>query len=160
MYKKKYKGNNCNKEVVNLKKIAKSVFLSVLAVFIAIASAAASYLITLNTLKKSPAYEERIKKELKSGDSETVTVSAQGETTSRAASGENVNGDYKFKFYKVRLEDNMLNVYVNYEKHEELLYGEKINTTDLSADDRKTLEAGKTFDEMGKLTGFMENFTS
>ena len=100
MYKKKYKGNNCNKEVVNLKKIAKSVFLSVLAVFIAIASAAASYLITLNTLKKSPAYEERIKKELKSGDSETVTVSAQGETTSRTASGENVNGDYKFKFYK------------------------------------------------------------
>lgn len=142
-----------------MKKIAKSVFLSVLAVFIAIASAAASYLITLNTLKKSPAYEERIKKELKSGDGETVTVSAQGETTSRTAA-ENKNGDYKFKFYKVRLEDNMLNVYVNYEKHEELLYGEKINATDLSADDRKTLEAGKTFDEMGKLTGFMENFTS
>lgn len=159
MYKKKYKGNNCNKEVINLKKFAKSVFLSVLAVFIAIASAAASYMITLNTLKKSPAYEERIKKELKSGDGEAVTVSAQGETTSRA-SGENANGDYKFKFYKVRLEDNMLNVYVNYEKHEELLYGEKINTADLSADDRKTLEAGKTFDEMGKLTGFMENFTS
>ena len=142
-----------------MKKIAKSVFLSVLAVFIAIASAAASYLITLNTLKKSPAYEERIKKELKGGDGETVTVSAQGETTSRTAA-ENKNGDYKFKFYKVRLEDNMLNVYVNYEKHEELLYGEKINATDLSADDRKTLEAGKTFDEMGKLTGFMENFTS
>lgn len=142
-----------------MKKIAKSVFLSVLAVFIAIASAAASYLITLNTLKKSPAYEERIKKELKCGDGETVTVSAQGETTSRTAA-ENKNGDYKFKFYKVRLEDNMLNVYVNYEKHEELLYGEKINAADLSADDRKTLEAGKTFDEMGKLTGFMENFTS
>lgn len=142
-----------------MKKIAKSVFLSVLAVFIAIASAAASYLITLNTLKKSPAYEERIKKELKGGDGETVTVSAQGETTSRTAA-ENKNGDYKFKFYKVRLEDNMLNVYVNYEKHEELLYGEKINAADLSAEDRKTLEAGKTFDEMGKLTGFMENFTS
>ena len=139
-----------------MKTTVKSLFMCVVSVFVAALAAFMSYVITLNMLKKSPAYEEKLKKE---AEGISRSVSASSDVSPRLI-GEGSEEHDRFKLYKVRLEDDVLNVYVNYEKHEEFLYGEKINVLDLSEEDRKILTEGKTFEEMGKLTEFTENFTS
>lgn len=137
-----------------MKAVIKGVVLSISAIFVAVLAATASYFITVNVLRKSSSYQER----LKSVGSEVTQVSASAAISPRINGGESMDG--RFKLYKVKLEDDMLNVYVNYEKHEELLYGEKVNLADLSEEDKKILTEGKTFEEMSAVTEFTENFTS
>lgn len=135
-------------------KIIKPLLFSIFAVFIAVASSVASYIITASILKKEPAVSIGAGKQI-----EDVPVSALAKTDAydeTADKEENTD----FKHYLVRLEGDKINVYVNYEEHEELLYGEQINLGDLSIEDKKILTEGKKFEKISELTEFTENFTS
>lgn len=135
-------------------KILKPILLSIFAVVIAVLSSIASYIITSNILKREP---------VKNLKSQTVMeevptfVSAQDDAEVEKEEGINFS---EFKHYLVKLEGDKINVYVNYEEHEELLYGEQINISDLSTEDKEILTKGKEFEKMSELTEFTENFTS
>lgn len=128
-------------------KILKPVILSICAVFIAIISAVASYIITGSILNKT---SERVFNEEK----EVRTLSAAEKNVSEA------ENDEELKKYFIKLEGDKINIYVNYESHEELLFGEQINISDLSEEDIKVLTKGIEFDKMSELYAFAENFTS
>lgn len=136
-------------------KILKPVILSIFAVVIAVLSSVASYIITSNILKKEPA---QILKSRTAIEEMPVSVSAKSETEEEENTNEAVSSG--FKHYMVKLEGDKINVYVNYEEHEELLYGEQINLSDLSTEDKEILTEGVQFKKMSELTEFTENFTS
>jgi len=137
-----------------MKNILRTGMLCLVALIIAAASGLASYIITLKILNKEISDNRMTAKELQMPP---VSVSAQAETE-MFSEKKNQNGE--FNFYTVKLEDDMLNVYVNYEKHEELLYGEKINIWDLSEEDKKMLMEGVRLEGMSEVTSLTENFTS
>lgn len=135
-------------------KIIKPILLSIFAVVIAILSSVASFIITSKILKKEPAevfVDQKITKEI------PVSVSAEIDDAEKDIDEKETHG---FKHYLVKLEGDKINVYVNYEEHEELLYGEQINIRDLSEEDKSILTEGKSFETMGELVEFTENFTS
>lgn len=136
-------------------KIIKPIILSICAVLIAVLSSVASYIITANILKKEPAAEVETKQVVSEAP---VSVSAQESSEDEEKTNETDSSG--FKYYLVRLEGDKLNVYVNYEEHEELLYGEQLNLNDLSEEDKNILTEGKQFEKMSELTEFTENFTS
>ena len=65
-----------------------------------------------------------------------------------------------FEYYIVRLEGNLLNVYVCADNSEEFLYSEEIVTSNLTKTDIEFLEQGTVLYTTGQLTQFMENFVS
>ncbi len=134
-----------------MKKFFKVLLFSIFIVTVAIGSGFLSYVITTNVLTKNGEIADNV-----IGDDAVTT------TSSVVASGEEVKAyeDYKFNYYVVKLEDNVLNIYVNYKDHEELLYGEEINPYDLSPDERELLKNGVRLEEMSKVTELTENFTS
>lgn len=139
-----------------MKRIFKTAMFCLTALLIAAASGLASYVITLKILDKEIPDERNAAKEMQMPATE---VSAEAEPTPLSGSGKE-NESSKFNFYTVKLEDDTLNIYVNYEQHEELLYGEKINTGDLSEEDKTLLENGVRLEGMGEVTSLTENFTS
>ena len=136
-------------------KILKPIILSVFAVVIAVMSSIASYVITANILKRESNENFAVKKSVQDVP---VSVSAQSEI--EPVSEPNGSESLGFKYYMVKLEGDKINVYVNYKEHEELLYGEQINVSDLSIEDKELLTEGKEFEKMSELTEFTENFTS
>lgn len=136
-------------------KILKPIILSVFAVVIAVMSSIASYVITANILKRESNENFAVKKSVQDVP---VSVSAQSEI--EPVSEPNGSESLGFKCYMVKLEGDKINVYVNYKEHEELLYGEQINVSDLSIEDKELLTEGKEFEKMSELTEFTENFTS
>lgn len=133
--------------------------LAVFAVVLSLSAATLSYFITLNMIKKNPDYFEKIKNDNKKGEAVAAAATESAVPVSEdVAKAEDLNGD--FRFYEVRLEDEILNVYASYEKHEEYLYGIRLNYSDLSGEDIKLLETGRIFCDMAELTEFTENFTS
>ncbi len=138
-----------------MKKILKGMFFCIAVLAIAGISGVASYVITSNILGRNP-YEE--KTETARMQTPVVTSEAAAETEDKALQA--TDAQNKFNHYTVKLEDDILNVYVNYKEHEELLFGEKINTGDLSTEDREMLINGVKLEEMSKVTELTENFTS
>lgn len=136
-------------------KIIKPIIFSIFAVLIAVFSAVTSYIVTSNILKQEPVRNLSIQKP---ADEVSVSVSAQEET--EIDDDLTQNESLGFKYYLVKLEGDKINVYVNYKEHEELLYGEQINISDLSTEDKEILTEGKEFERMSELTEFTENFTS
>lgn len=134
-----------------MKKFFKLLLFGVFIVTIALGSGFLSYVITTNILTKNGQITDSV-----------VNENAVKTTASVITSGEGVKSydDYKFNYYVVKLEDNVLNIYVNYKDHEELLYGEVINPYDLSAEERELLKNGVRLEEMSKVTELTENFTS
>ena len=131
-------------------KILKPVLLSFFAVFVAVFSAVASYIITGNILNKA---SEKAINEI-SGKENTVVVSNTEADAVKAKNNEDL------KKYFIKLEGDKINIYVSFEEHEELLFGEQINISDLSEADIKILSEGVEFEKMSELYAFAENFTS
>lgn len=131
-------------------KILKPVLLSFFAVFVAVFSAIASYIITGNILNKA---SEKAINEI-SGKENTVVVSNTEANAVKAKNNEDL------KKYFIKLEGDKINIYVSFEEHEELLFGEQINISDLSEADIKILSEGVEFEKMSELYAFAENFTS
>lgn len=141
-----------------MKRFIKTFLFCTLALGLAIASGSLAYIAATDILKKNP-YEKR--KETAVGQAPAQSVSASAEIGDGAFAAESKEeSNVKFNYYTVKLEDGLLNVYVNYDKHEELLYGEKINITDLSENDKELLQNGVRLEEMSKVTELTENFTS
>jgi len=136
-------------------KIIKPIMFSIFAVLIAVLSSLTSYIITSNILKKEPVQNLRSQRAV---DEVAVSVSAKEEVKSEDDLSQSES--MGFKCYLVKLEGDKINVYVNYKEHEELLYGEQINISDLSTEDKEILTEGKEFEKMSELTEFTENFTS
>ena len=136
-------------------KIIKTIIFSIFAVLIAVLSSIASYIITSSILKKEPV-QNLISQ--RPADEVTGSVSAKEEVMSEDDLSQSES--MGFKYYLVKLEGDKINVYVNYKEHEELLYGEQINISDLSTEDKEILTEGKEFKKMSELTEFTENFTS
>ncbi len=134
-----------------MRKFLKLLLFSIFIVMVALGSGFLSYVITTNILTKNGEITDNVMEEdvLKT----TASVIASGED-------EKSYDDYKFSYYVVKLEDNVLNIYVNYKDHEELLYGEEINPYDLNSEERELLKNGVILDEMSKVTELTENFTS
>ena len=134
-----------------MKKFFKLLLFSVFIAMVALGSGFLSYVITTNIITKNGQVTDK-----------TIDEKAVKTTASVISSGEDAESydDYKFNYYVVKLEDNVLNIYVNYKDHEELLYGEKINPYDLSAEERELLRNGVRLEEMSKVTELTENFTS
>lgn len=134
-----------------MKKFFKLLMFGVFIIGIALGSGVLSYVITTNILMKNGQITDGVKNE------NAVKTTASVITNEEDAVSFD---DYEFNYYMVKLEDNVLNIYVNYKDHEELLYGEEINPYDLSAEERELLKNGVKLDEMSKVTELTENFTS
>lgn len=134
-----------------MKKFFKLLLFSIFIMSIAIGSGFLSYVITTNILTKNGEIKENV-----ASDDAVKTTSAVVTSVDSVKPYD----DYKFNYYVVKLEDNVLNIYVNYKDHEELLYGEEINPYDLSPDERELLKNGVKLEEMSKVTELTENFTS
>ncbi len=134
-----------------MKKFFKLLLFSIFIMMVALGSGFLSYVITSNILTKNGQITD-----------EVIDENAVKTTASVIASEEDAKSydDYKFNYYVVKLEDNVLNIYVNYKDHEELLYGEEINPYDLTMEERELLKNGVRLEEMSKVTELTENFTS
>ena len=133
-----------------MRKILKTASFCIIALAVAALSGFGSYFITLKMLQRGEGEVRTRKNELEVSSTEV----------SATADAPDISENTDFNYYMVKLEDDILNIYVNYKEHEELLYGEKINVGDLSIEDKKTLEDGVELEEMSKVTEFIENFTS
>lgn len=133
-----------------MRKILKTASFCIIALAVAALSGYGSYVITSKVL-------ERGSGEIRARENEIKVPSTE---VSAIADAQDISENTDFNYYMVKLEDDILNIYVNYEEHEELLYGEKINVGDLSDEDKQTLQTGVELEEMSKVTEFIENFTS
>ena len=134
-----------------MKKFIKMMLLGILVVIVAVGSGVLSYKITSEVLSKTGKMN---KEELMMPAIETSAVAMSNNETSNSVK------DFEFRFYVVKLEEDVLNVYANYKDHEELLYGERINAYDLSTEEREMLKAGVRLEEMSQVTELTENYTS
>ena len=138
-----------------MKRFLKGMFFCITVLMIAGISGVASYIITSNILGRNPYNEKTETAKMQ------IPVAVGGVTaeTDDEVSAE-ADTQTEFKHYTVKLEDDILNVYVNYKEHEELLFGEEINVGDLSTEDKEMLISGVKLEEMSKVTELTENFTS
>lgn len=135
-----------------LKTTFKIFMLFVLVTFVAVGTGVATYTVTKNIMEEKA-----------SQVSETVSVpdkypveseSGQGSVARRSEDPE------RFEYYLVRLEGDLLDVYVSHGGKEEFLYNKEVYKNDLSDEDKKMLIAGVKLKSASELTGFIENFTS
>lgn len=124
----------------------------ILVTFVAVGTGFATYTITKNIMEeKASALTEAASVP----DRYPVEVQA---STERVASGH--DQPQPFEYYLVRLEGDLLDVYVSHGGKEEFLYNKEVYKNDLSQEDTEMLIAGVKLQSASELTGFIENFTS
>ena len=135
-----------------LKTTFKIFMLFVLVTFVAVGTGVATFTVTKNIMEGKAS---QVSEAVSVHDKYPVeSEPGQGNAASRSEDPE------RFEYYLVRLEGDLLDVYVSHGGKEEFLYNKEVYKNDLSDEDKKMLIAGVKLKSASELTGFIENFTS
>ncbi len=135
-----------------LKTTFKIFMLFVLVTFVAVGTGFATYTITKNIMEEKSAVLTET-----ASVPDRYPVESEDARESMASSHDEPQ---PFEYYLVRLEGDLLDVYVSHGGKEEFLYNKEVYKNDLSQEDTKMLIAGVKLKSASELTGFIENFTS
>lgn len=110
--------------------------------------------------KISEEYITNFEYSISNSDSGSTTVNAEEPPNNNELLWSNDDGNTNIEYYKVKLNENKLSVYIYNNDIEEFMYDIDLNGKHLSSDEKNMLSEGKILYTKGELTGFIENYTS